>query len=335
MKRRELKYILLIPVVIGLVEVSCKKEESTSSKLTTEQISQVQNSDVQDAVADKNDQDIDNTLDQLQVSNYSDISARSYANSGTRTIIVDHPDSTSFPKVITIIYSDWEDSTAGEKFIKNGEIDVIVTKNSDNPQLVTRSLTFKDYSVTTDSTTLIIKGTRSVIRTDISYKFKGLESLRLVITDQITADLSYAITKTGASDTLKFTRDVAKTRKSYLHYINEGGLLWRNVRFRNIVSRDTVTYSGTVTGINEKGENYSKTVSSSTPLVVIFYRGTPVIASGTLELAISGSPAESYTFTYAEDPDHPHMTKITVTDNVTQKTYTFDRRYSRKFIKWW
>lgn len=335
MKTRKLIYLFLIITASGLINYSCKKEENSSAGFTSRQVSQVQNSDSQDAIADKNDQDVDNTLDQLQATNYQNSTAKSVNISGSRTIIIDHPDSTTFPKVITIIYNNYQDSTADESFIKNGEIDVTVSLNSDNKQLVTRTQTFKDYSVTTDSTTLSISGTRSVVRSAVSYRFKRLESLRLLITDNITANLSYAITKTGDTDTLKFTRIVAKTRNTIMHFINEGGDTWRTVSFRNIISRDTVTYSGTVTGINEKGDSYSKTVTATTPLSVILYKGTPVIISGTLEYTVSGTTEAAYTFNYSQDPDHPHKTKITVTDNLTLTTHSFDRIISRKMIRWW
>jgi hypothetical protein len=142
--------------------------------------------------------------------------------------------------------------------------------------------------------------------------------------------------KTGETDSLEFTRVVSKLRTSILHYDNVGGDSWLTIRFRNNLSEDTITFSGTVTGVNEKGDNYTKTISSSTPLTVIFYKGTPVISSGTLDLAISGDTASSYTITYEEDlPNHPHKTLVTVINNVTMATHSFDRRFGRKLIRWW
>ena len=334
MKIKEIKFLLLFFAICAFLITGCKKETSKTSFTLTE-VAQVQNSDVQDAIADKNDQDVDNSLDQLQVVNYISSNLKSVSVSGSRIITVDHPDSTTFPKVITIVYSNYQDSTADEKFVKNGEIDVTVTASGNDKQLVTRAQTFKNFSVTTDSTTVTIMGTRTVARTAHNHKFTGLVSLRLTTTDNITANLSYAITKTGVSDTLKFTRIVSKVRKGYLHYLNTGGITWPSVRFKNIVATDTVTYSGTVTGINEKGNSYSKTVSVTTPLVVIFYKGTPVISSGTIDLSITGTSTVSFTITFMEDPFHPHLTLVTVTNLSTLKSHSFDRRFSRKFTKWW
>jgi hypothetical protein len=334
MKTKTLKLFLLIFATCGFLVISCKKDNTTSTVFTSAQISQVQNSDAQDAIADKNDQDVDNTLDQLQVTNYQPSATKSDMTMPGRTITVNHPDSTTFPKVITIVYSNYQDSTKDESFVKNGEIDITVTASA-NKQFVTRTMTFKSFSITTDSTTVTVRGTRTVTRTGITYKFKSLTSLRLTITDIITANLTYAITKTGVSDSLTFTRVVDKTRKAFLHYANIGGNTWKTINFKNVVATDTVTYSGTTTGVNEKGDSYSKTVSVSTPLVMTFYRGTPVIVSGTMDFTITGSSAESFTITFKEDPDHLHMTLVTVTNNVTSKTHSFDRRVSRKLLKWW
>jgi hypothetical protein len=329
--------VLAAALIGGILFTGCKKENDPAGKsLTVQQVAAVQNSDVQDAIADKSDQDIDKTMDELQANNYNTETAKAGSvKGGTKTVIVDHPDSTTFPKVVTIIYDNYEDSTADESFIKNGEIDILVTIG-DNKQLVTRSFTFKDYAITTDSTTITANGTRTVERTDFSHEFTGLQSLRVSVTDNITANLNFSIVKTGETDSLKFTRVVNKLRTSVLHYDNIGGPNWPALIFRNDLAKDTITFSGTITGVNEKGDTYTKTVSSSDPLIIIFYKGTPVIAAGTLELTITGETADSFTITFREDlPNHPHKTLVTVTNNVTQATHSFDRRIGRKFRIWW
>jgi hypothetical protein len=328
--------IVMIAIMFGFIVSSCNKDTSSAGNtMSALQLAAVQNSDVQDAVADKSEQDIDKTLDELQSNNYNTSAAKSESAKGTRTIIVDHPDSTTFPKIVTIIYSNYQDSTADESFVRNGEIDIVVTEGA-TPQLITRAFTFKGYSVTTDSTTVAVTGTRTVERTAFTHKLTGLASLRLSFSDNITANLRFAIIKTGETDSLIFTRVVSKLRTSVLHYDNVGGNSWLTIRFRNDLSKDTITFSGTVTGVNEKGDNYTKTVSSGTPLTVIFYRGTPVISSGTMDLTIAGETADSFTITYKEDlPNHPHKTLVTVTNNLTNATHSFDRIFGRKFLRWW
>jgi hypothetical protein len=339
MKSARMKHysvIVMIAIMFGFLISSCNKDTSSAGNtMSARQLAVVQNSDVQDAVADKSEQDIDKTLDELQSNNYNTSTVKSESVKGSRTIIVDHPDSTTFPKTITIVYNNYQDSTADESFVRNGEIDIVVTEGA-NPQLITRTFTFKGYSVTTDSTTVAVTGTRTVGRTAFTHKLNGFASLRLSFSDNITANLRFAIIKTGETDSLIFTRVVSKLRTSILHYDNVGGNSWLTIRFRNDLSKDTITFSGTVTGVNEKGDNYTKTVSSGTPLTVIFYRGTPVISSGTMDLTIAGETAASFTITYKEDlPNHPHKTLVTVTNNVTNATHSFDRIFGRKFLRWW
>jgi hypothetical protein len=338
MKTRKIIYYLVFLAAVGYLISGCKKDNNSSKttpNFTSQQLDQVENSYVQDAIAEKTDQDIDKSIDQLQVSNYQASTAKSLSAAGSLVITVNHPDSTTFPKLVSLVYTNFQDSTAVESFVKNGEIDVLISLNGTDKQLTTRVLTFKHFSVTTDSTTFTINGVRTVMRTARSFKFNGAAGARFTATDNITANLSYAITKTGVSDTLKFTRLVSRLRKAYLYYNNYGGILWRLARFRTNLSKDTISFSGTVTGINEKGDQYTKTVSSSTPLVVTFYLGTPIITSGTLDYTVTGTSAASFTVAFEEDPNHPRNTLITATNNTTLAVTTFDRRFSRKFRRWW
>lgn len=339
MKTGKIKYLLLAAALSSFLVSSCSKEDSsTTSSMSGQQVSETQNSDSQDAIADKTDQDVDNTLDELQSNNYQVTSKKSGTISGSINITVDHPDSTTFPKVITIVYNNYKDSTCDETFTKNGEIDVTVSLNSSDLLKVKRTQTFKSFSITTDSTRVTVNGTRTVQRTKYAYKLKGLQDLRLSATDNITANLNYAIVKTGQTDSMKFTRIVDKLRTVIAHYKNVGGTTWRYVKFVNVLPMDTVTFTGTVTGTNEKGDTYTKTVAVSTPITVTFYKAVPVVSSGTmaLTLAAADNTAKSFTFTYKQDlPDHPFKTLVTVTNNTTLKTHSFDRRYSRKFYRWW
>lgn len=337
MKTNKFRLILVIPAIVGLSIAGCKKDSNstTSGTMTNKQVAQVQNSDVQDALAEKTDQDIDNSMNQLQADNYVAATAKSYTASGSLVITVDHPDSTTFPKVITLVYTNFQDSTADEGFVKNGEVDILVTVAADDKQLITWNQTFKNFSVTTDSTTFTVDGNRIIERTAHSFQFNGQQGARFTSTDNITGSLSYSITKTGAADSLKFTRVLTRIRKAFINFDNIGGPTWHTRWLRNDLSKDTIDWSGSVTGINEDGNAYSKVVNAATPLVVTFYLRTPIISSGTLDYTFTGSATGSYTITFKEDPNYPRFTLITVTDNSTMNKFSFDRRFSRKFRKWW
>jgi hypothetical protein len=316
---------------------SCKKESSSSTgnPLTSAQTIQVQNSDAQDAVADKTEEDIDSKLDELQNNNYAVSGTKSYLANLTDTVVitVDHPDTTTFPKVVTLTYYSYVDSSANEPIIKNGKIIVVISSaNPTHKKLVSRAFLFDNFAVTTDSTTVLLNGTRLVSRQKESVKFNGLLAVRISVTDNITAATRWAVVTTGSSDTLKFTRNVNKVRTAISHFRNvfykPGDLL--HFFFRHVASSDTITYTGTVTGIDEKGDNYSKSITS--PLTVTEYKGSLIVSSGEMTYT-AGS--DSFNITFKEDPAHKHFTLITITNNLTGKSKSFDRRFGRIFRRWW
>jgi hypothetical protein len=320
----------------GLSLYSCKKESlNPVNTLTPQQAIQVQNADAQDAVADKTEEDIDNKLDELENNNYSTASLKSFMADLTDTVVitVDHPDTTTFPKVVTLTYYNYKDSSANEKIIKNGKITVTITSAIPNHRrLVSRTFLFSNFAVTTDSTTIKLNGTRVVSRVKATLRFNGLQSLRISVTDNITAVMNFAVVGTGKTDTLKFTRNVSRVRKAVYHFRNiiyvPGDLI--HFLFRYIASSDSITYTGTVTGINEKGDAYSNTISS--PLIVILYRGSLVIKEGTIEYVVG---TDSYRITFAADPAHPHLTLVTIKNNTTGNSISFERRFGRIFRRWW
>jgi hypothetical protein len=78
-------------------------------------------------------------------------------------------------------------------------------------------------------------------------------------TDTVVITIDHSDT-TGKTDTLKFTRNVNKVRTAVYHFRN---VIYRpldpiHFLFRYVASSDTISYIGTVTGIDEKGDAYSK-----------------------------------------------------------------------------
>jgi hypothetical protein len=337
---RTRKFILRIFFFIvagGLSLYSCKKDSSSSvnKTLTSQQSIQVQNSDDEDALADKTEEDIDNKLDELQNNNYAVSGAKSYLANLTDTVVitVDHPDTTTFPKVVTLTYYSYRDSSANENITKNGKITVTITSANPNfRKLISRTFVFNNFSVTTDSTTFILNGTRLVNRQKASLRYNGIQSLRVAVTDNITALTNFAIVTTGKTDTLKFTRVLDRVRTSVYHFRN---VIYKpldpiHYLFRFVASSDTITYTGTLTGLDEKGEAYSKNISS--PLMITFYKGSLIISSGTIDYTAG---TDSYQITFEADPAHKHFTLVTIKNNATGNTASFDRRFGRVFRRWW
>jgi hypothetical protein len=338
MKNRIFLFRLAFFIIAGsLALYSCKKDSSGPivNSLTGQQTIQVQNTDAQDAIADKTEEDIDNKLEELQNDNYAIAGTKSLLANLTDTVVitVDHPDTTTFPKVVTLTYYSYKDSSAFENITKNGKITVTITSNSPTHRnLVSRAFVFDNFALTTDSTTIILNGTRFVNRQKAAVRFNGLLSVRISVTDDITASTSWAVATTGKSDTLKFTRVVNKVRTAVSHFRNviykPGDLL--HFFFRHVATTDTITYNGTVGGLNEEGNTYLKTITS--PLTVTEYKGSLIVSSGTLT-NVAGT--DTYEVSFKEDPAHKHYTLVTITNNQTGKTKSFDRRFGRIFKKWW
>ena len=330
-------------LIVSLTFVGCKKDSSkttdNSTTLTSSEQTQVLNSDAQDAIADKTEQDVDKSLDVLQNNNYDQNSLKSDSN--PITITVDHPDSTTFPKVVTITFTNYTDSLAAEKFTKNGTITVTITADASNKKLITRVQKFSNFSIATDSTTVTVNGTRTVTRTNASnnFAFNGLKvpaSFKSTVIDHIQADLHYSVNSTSEVDS--FTRVVDKNRTSIVYFKNVGGEYWKTKKYVSDGNKDSVTYTGSVTGNNEKGFAYSKIVSVSTPLVVQFFNGKPYVTSGTMLCTVtdptSTANSKAYTITYKESSSNAHNTLVTVTNDKTGKSYSYERKLGRKFRKW-
>ena len=327
-------WLFFFVAAVSLSLSSCKKDSSGSGNpLTSQQTIQVQNSDAQDALADKTEEDIDNNLEELQNNNYVVATAKSFdAGTPTNTVVitVDHPDTLTFPKVITINYYTYSDSSANEPIIKNGKITIIVTNPiANHARRFSRAFTFTNFSVTTDSTTVIINGTRTVVRTKDALKLTGITLARISVTDNITASLSYAVVTTSNTDTLKFTRVVNKVRTAVSYFKNAGDIL--HISFKHVDSSDTLTYSGTVTGINEKGDAYTKAITI--PLIITNYKGSLVVSSGDLTYAIGTTAL--FQISFKADPSNKHLTLVTVTNITTGNSRSFDRRFGRIFKRWW
>jgi hypothetical protein len=348
MKKRNIIIGVIFLFIAGSLSlISCKKESSTTTttSLTGQQTEQVQNSDAQDAIADKTEEDVDNNLDELQNNNYQTSGKKSAFASLTDSLVitVDHPDTITFPKVVTLNYYNYQDSSTNEPITKNGEIIVTINRpDANHPLQITRKIQFINFTVITDSTTVTINGTRQVDRSKATVTFSGLEDLqeaKISVTDSITTPvpLRYAIATTGSTDSLIFTRNVNRVRTAIAYYKNinfdadkERVYNLLHLRFKHQPSLDELTYTGTVTGLNERDSAYTKTITST--LEISVYKGSLVITAGAMTYVAGSS---SYDITFQEDPAHPHFTLVTVTNNQTGKTKSFDRRFGRRFYKWW
>ena len=223
-------YSISIALVSGLFLLnSCNLDERTSS-LNDADIEQAED----DAVAD----DVYNTVDAMIDDEISTLDANNY-NTGTRlksangedpfvckVVTVDHPDSTHFPKVITIDYG--EGCTVvinGEEYTRKGVIQITVT---DRWFLTgaTRTTIFVDFYVNE----VKVEGTRTVINTGEN------EDGNLVFDHELTDG------KLIFNDSLEYTR-TANTQHEWVRAATP--------------MLDEWLITGSRSGINAEGHEYS------------------------------------------------------------------------------
>jgi hypothetical protein len=66
--------------------------------------------------------------------------------------------------------------------------------------------------------------------------------------------------------------------------------------------------------------------------MVTLYKGSLVISSGSITY-IAGT--DSYQIIFETDPSHKHLSLVTIKNNLTGNSISFDRRFGRIFRRWW
>src|SRR5665647_2985719 len=110
----------------------------------------------------------------------------------------------------------------------------------------------KWYTAVRTLLTLRVNLSVSVFPVATMAKFVAAVILSVSVTDNITAATNFAIVATGKTDTLRFTRNVNKVRTAVYHFRN---VIYRpldpiHFLYRYVASSDTISYTGTVTGID-------------------------------------------------------------------------------------
>jgi hypothetical protein len=334
MKAKKIYYLASVILIAGVVVCfSCKKDNTTTNgTIAATQLNEAQQSESNDAMADKVDQDIDNNLDNLESNGYSTSTGKSALADCVGITIDSTTQANGWPRNITFTY-DCQDTINSEVISQMGTINVIVSRGAKTSggYLYTRAITFTDYTVTIDSVSAFnlatspsikISGTRTVTRTSITpYLSSDKQQLRLVINDAIKSAMNFHINYGDTSIT--FTRNVDRTRTAYLHFRKPFH------RWLNVIDEDTLTLTGPVTGINARGYTYTRNIT--TPLLFTFCTLWPhvlIISQG--EIDLSNSSGAIGTITYAATG-----CKTTVTLTVNGKSKIINRRFGRKFHRWW
>ena len=254
-KKSILGIMMAAAVTIFLIP-SCSKDETGS--LSKNDI--IQSQDV--AYADALDEEVDNlvvsNVTSLNANNYSAVGLKSTNDNGDCvTITVDHPDSTSFPKVITLDYG-----TGCTRVFKNDTITwqgkiIITLTDRWFVKGAQHSVTFDNFYING----VKIEGTRTITNEGLNEKNHLM--MKIVLENG----------KIIFNDTASMTRNASHERE------------W--IRSFDPVN-DTVLITGSANGVNVKGETYERLITS--PLVMVHcmdFHWRWVIVKGTIQITNS------------------------------------------------
>jgi len=257
MKARKLMPVILTATAVALFfTTSCSKD---SGSLSDTDLANAQDDAYAEALYDQVDNSVSTNLTNLDASNYSPLATKSTSDDGEAcaVITVDHPDSTHFPKVVTIDYGDgctmvYKDDTITRK----GKIIVTMTGRWWN-EGTQHIVTFSDFYIND----VKIEGTRTI--TNLGLNDKNHPELGIVLENG----------KITFNDTAWMTREA--------NHVKE----W--IRSYNPMN-DTILITGTASGVNVLGQSYERLITE--PLVMVHcadYRWRWVIVGGTIQITNS------------------------------------------------
>jgi hypothetical protein len=273
MKNKKSLLVLMLSAAIGVLLIpSCSKDNSGA--ISSKDVTSAQDEIYANALFDE----VDNTV----VSNVTTLSGMGFSNLNVKStdcdsndcmrITVDHPDSVSFPKVVTLDF--------GEGCTRIFKDDTIVYKG----QII---VTLTDH--------WFVKGSQHIV-TFNNFYINGvkLEGTRTItnkgLNDKNHFELGIVLTggKVIFNDTAILTRESNHVRE------------W--IRSYNPLN-DTMLVTGSASGINIQGEQYERIITS--PLILVRCQDVKwrwVIVKGTIQItnSVTGVSTIDYTSTGCE-----------------------------------
>jgi hypothetical protein len=307
-----------------------------------------QDAESQDAVSSKVESDVDNTADNVESNDFNTTLSKAALDNGITVSNISNnsptangPDTTNFPKTITLVYN-LSDTINGEHITQTGTVTITVNVPSGKKpwrNFITRTVTFANFKVTTDSSSFTTNGTRTIKRISVTTTPNPIVqtgasttlSKTVTIVDSITSSLTFNILYGTVNDTV--TRIVNRTRTSVLNYVRAAMAIPANANIHKwiaIPKLNTVTLNGTVTGRNAKGSAYTRLIT--TPLVGSFCQHFPYnpMLAGVMTLTIGSDTP--FTITYVADAADCKTTATITRNGVTKP---LNRKLSLSFKKWW
>ena len=314
-------------LLVTLTFSSCKKDSSSSTPSSASQIATAQDAESQDALVQQVEQDADNMADALESSNFNTSEAKA-GNLNGISISVTHPnDTVTFPKYITLIYN-YVDTINGENMSQTGQISIMVDTIPVHKKLwwrkhVIRTFQFSNFTVTNDSSSLTVNGYRTMARKDwIQTLSDNNLKLRVAVQDSIYATFEIGVTNGSFSGS--FTRKINRSRNLSVHYYK---LLAINRVWRPLFN-DTLTFAGSITGMNLQDSAYSRIITK--PLVFTLCPVWPHNMSASGQITDTEG-TQVTTINYTPDGCKNNVSGTDAHGN----NVPLNRKINRSFHKWW
>ena len=246
-----MKKQLLIPAIaaifLGLISfTSCQKTEKVSSDAN---ITAAQDDALSEDMYNDVYSEMDDALTSLDASAYAATSTKSAATEGSRTVTVSTPDSTTFPKTITIEFVNWTDA-AGR--VKNGKIIIVVTGRYREIG-ATKTVTFDNFTIDDN----LIEGTKTV--ENLGRNEDG--------------NLQYRVTLVGGKVTTPDGKVITRESERIRTWV--AGEITPHMHWD-----DMYMIEGSASGTDSNGDAFSRTILN--PLFIV--ADCPWIAKGTAEV---------------------------------------------------
>jgi hypothetical protein len=250
--KRLIPGFVLTAAVILLLIPACSKDDA--GNMSGDELALAQDEAYADALYEEVDNMVITEITTLDDNHYMGDGMKSTADDVCRTITVDHPDSTFFPKTVTIDYGDgctmvFNDDTITRK----GKIIVTITDRWFVPG-AEHIVTFRDFYINE----VKIEGTRTITNMGLN------ENLHLELGIKLEQG------KIIFNDTAWLTREAEHVREWIFHLKPQN---------------DTVLITGIASGINIKGKTYERLITD--PLVLVHcqdYHWRWVIVDGTIQI---------------------------------------------------
>jgi hypothetical protein len=295
--RKELLGLMMLAAATLFLVQSCSKEEDGGSMSDTD-IALAQDDAYADALYDDVDNFVAEELVTLDVSGYNPSGLKSTSNEVCYSVTVDHPDLTTFPKLITIDFGVGCSMVFnGDTITREGRIIITIT----NRWYITgaeHQITFQDFYMNG----VKIEGTRTIIN-------QGLN-----IRNHLELGVTLKNGKIIFNDTAWISREAQHTRE------------WSR---QPDPLNDTIWISGSASGTNILGEQYAREIAE--PLMLVrcaehHYRW--VIAGGLVEItnSVRGNCTIDYTGSGCDG-------EVVIGKNGREYRYEFRYRYRNRLFR--